>query len=124
MLEVLEDFDSVKLPFEWLVQTCPRLQARRFSIASSPRMHPRQAHITLAVVDYRTPFRRRKRGLCSTWLAGLSQGAASQATVTPSRHLFNQLPGARLHGRTTNGLHSRAALQLGLSSSQALGQWA
>ena len=74
VLEVLQDFSSARLPLEWLVQACPRLQPRQFSIACSKAAHPHQAHITLAVVDYRTPFRRRKRGLCSTWLAGLQPG--------------------------------------------------
>lgn len=83
MSEVLTDFSSVALPLEWLVQVCPRLQPRQFSIASSISAHPRQAHITLAVVDYRTPFKRRKRGLCSSWLASLSKGeAASPAGVS------------------------------------------
>lgn len=74
MLEVLQDFSSARLPLEWLIQLCPRLQPRQFSIACSQKAHPQQAHITLAVVDYRTPFKRRKRGLCSKWLSGLSKG--------------------------------------------------
>lgn len=74
VLEVLRDFSSARPPLEWLVQCCPRLRPRQFSIASSGAAHPRQAHVLLAVVDYRTPFKRRKRGLCSSWLAGLQPG--------------------------------------------------
>jgi len=55
-------------------QVCPRLQPRQFSIACSLAAHPGEAHITLAVVDYRTPYKRRKQGLCSTWLASLEPG--------------------------------------------------
>ena len=74
VLEVLQDFRSARLPLDWLLQLCPRLQPRQFSIACSQKAHPAQAHITLAVVDYRTPFKRRKRGLCSAWLADLQKG--------------------------------------------------
>ena len=86
VLEVLQDFSSARLPLEWLVQACPRLQPRQFSIACSQAAHPHEAHITLAVVDYRTPFRRRKRGLCSTWLAGLQPG---EPTLARAAHLVH-----------------------------------
>ncbi|KAG0598147.1 hypothetical protein M758_12G050000 [Ceratodon purpureus] len=71
VLEVLEDFPSVQLPFEWLLQTVPRLQQRSFSISSSPLAHPNEAHLTVAVVEWTTPFKRKRRGLCSSWLASL-----------------------------------------------------
>lgn len=71
MLEVLQDFKSAQLPLEWLLQTIPHLKPRQFSIASSLARHPNSAHILVAVVDYKTPFKRRKQGLCSSWLASL-----------------------------------------------------
>lgn len=71
VLEVLEDFPSVQLPLEWLLQLVPRLQPRLFSISSSLLVHPNEAHITVAVVHFRTPFKRLRHGLCSTWLSGL-----------------------------------------------------
>ncbi|CAM6086168.1 unnamed protein product [Calypogeia fissa] len=71
VLEVLEDFPSVQLPLEWVLQVVPRLKARSFSIASSPRAHANQAHITLAVVKWKTKLQRQRHGLCSTWLSEL-----------------------------------------------------
>lgn len=71
VLEVLEDFPSVHLPFEWLLQLVPRLQPRSFSISSSMLVHPNQVHITVAVVCWRTPYKRVRQGLCSTWLSQL-----------------------------------------------------
>lgn len=71
VIEVLEDFPSAHLPLEWLLQLVPRLQTRMFSISSSPLAHPNQAHITVAVVSWMTPFKRKRYGLCSTWLAQL-----------------------------------------------------
>ncbi|CAM6037539.1 unnamed protein product [Sphagnum compactum] len=72
VLEVLNDFPSVQLPLEWLLQTVPRLQPRSFSIASSQKAHPNEAHITVAVVKWATPFKRERHGLCSSWLASLN----------------------------------------------------
>ena len=72
MLEVLQDFKSAQPPLEWLLQTVPHLKPRQFSIASSLSKHPNSAHVLMAVVDYKTPFKRRKQGLCSAWLASLT----------------------------------------------------
>ncbi|KAM7520242.1 hypothetical protein LguiB_019204 [Lonicera macranthoides] len=71
VLEVLEDFPSVKMPFEWLVQLVPPLKTRAFSISSSLSAHPNQVHLTVSVVSWTTPFKRKRAGLCSSWLAGL-----------------------------------------------------
>lgn len=71
VLEVLEDFPSVQMPFEWLVQLVPPLKTRAFSISSSLSAHPNQVHLTVNVVSWTTPFKRKRTGLCSSWLAGL-----------------------------------------------------
>ncbi|KAI0497053.1 hypothetical protein KFK09_023381 [Dendrobium nobile] len=71
VLEVLEDFPSVQMPFEWLVQLVPPLRTRKFSISSSPLAHPNQVHLTVSVVSWTTPYKRKRHGLCSSWLAGL-----------------------------------------------------
>ncbi|XP_041007618.1 NADPH-dependent diflavin oxidoreductase 1 isoform X2 [Juglans microcarpa x Juglans regia] len=71
VLEVLEDFPSVEMPFEWLVQLVPPLKTRAFSISSSPSAHPNQVHLTVDVVSWTTPFKRKRSGLCSMWLAKL-----------------------------------------------------
>ncbi|XP_052489699.1 NADPH-dependent diflavin oxidoreductase 1 isoform X3 [Gossypium raimondii] len=71
VVEVLEDFPSVQMPFEWFVQLVPPLKNRAFSISSSPLAHPTQVHLTVDVVSWTTPFKRKRQGLCSTWLASL-----------------------------------------------------
>jgi len=45
-----------------------KLQPRLYSISSSPKAHPGQAHLTVNVVRYESLARRRK-GVCSTFLA-------------------------------------------------------
>ncbi|XP_076883478.1 NADPH-dependent diflavin oxidoreductase 1-like [Bidens hawaiensis] len=71
VLEVLEDFPSVNMPFEWLVQLVPPLKTRAFSISSSMLVHPNQVHLTVSIVSWTTPFKRKRNGLCSSWLASL-----------------------------------------------------
>lgn len=54
LLEVLEEFPSVKpLPAVLVAQLTP-LQPRFYSISSSPIVSPKQIHLTVAVVIYRT----------------------------------------------------------------------
>ncbi|XP_044510868.1 NADPH-dependent diflavin oxidoreductase 1 isoform X2 [Mangifera indica] len=81
VLEVLEDFPSVQMPFYWLVQLVPPLKTRAFSISSSLLAHPNQVHLTVSVVSWMTPYKRKRRGLCSTWLASLDP---QQGTYIPS----------------------------------------
>lgn len=75
-MQVLLDFPSTMPPLAALLQAAPLLRPRQFSLSSSPAAHPGQAHISVAEVDFRTPFRRRVRGLCSSWLASLRPGCA------------------------------------------------
>ncbi|KAK7374933.1 hypothetical protein VNO80_08376 [Phaseolus coccineus] len=81
VLEVLEDFPSVKMPFEWLIQLVPPLKPRAFSISSSQSAHPNQVHLTVNVVSWTTPYKRKKKGLCSSWLAALDP---CDGTVVPA----------------------------------------
>ncbi|CAN1235456.1 NADPH-dependent diflavin oxidoreductase 1, partial [Linum perenne] len=60
VLEVLEDFPSVQIPFEWLVELVPPLKKRAFSIASSLSTHPNQVHLTVNIVSWTTPFKRKR----------------------------------------------------------------
>jgi sulfite reductase alpha subunit-like flavoprotein len=80
ILEILTDFSTAKLSLEWLLSYCPRLRPRRFSVASSLALLPNKAQLLVAVAEWTTPVgRRRRKGLCSSWLAGLKPGAARVA---------------------------------------------
>lgn len=50
------------------VRLLKKLQPRLYSISSSPKAHPGQVHLTVNVVRYESLARRRK-GVCSTFLA-------------------------------------------------------
>ena len=72
--QVLQDFPSVDMPLAELLDAAPRLKPRQFSLASSPLAHGAKLHVCVAEVDFKTPFKRRVRGLCSSWLASLQTG--------------------------------------------------
>ncbi|EPS67176.1 hypothetical protein M569_07599, partial [Genlisea aurea] len=71
VLEVLDDFPSVQMPLEWLVEVVPPLRPRAFSVASSLAAHPNEVHLAVSVVSWTTPYKRKRSGLCSSWLANL-----------------------------------------------------
>jgi sulfite reductase alpha subunit-like flavoprotein len=68
-VEVLRDFVGVVLPLEYLLELIPRISSRQFSISSSLRAHPEEAHICVAMVQYVTSMRRTRTGLCSAYLS-------------------------------------------------------
>lgn len=53
---------------EEFVGTLKKLQPRLYSIASSPKAHPGEVHLTVAIVRYDS-FGRKRGGVCSTYLS-------------------------------------------------------
>ncbi|KAF4471618.1 NADPH reductase TAH18 [Fusarium albosuccineum] len=87
ILEVLEEFTSVKLPAERVLDIFPLIRGRDFSIANGGAKlnHPTDQNITrvellVALVKYRTILRKPRQGLCSRYLENLP--LASTLTVT------------------------------------------
>ena len=76
-IEVLADFPSVRLPLPFLLEMLPPLQPRHFSIASSYAARPGRLALCVAVVDYKTPWGRQRRGTASAWLAARVPALAS-----------------------------------------------
>ncbi|CAH0476467.1 unnamed protein product [Peronospora belbahrii] len=71
-VEVLTDFPSVKVPLTILLQLIPRQQPRSYSISSSALLHPGRVHLTVAIVDFLTPYKRRRHGVCSSFFQSLN----------------------------------------------------
>uniref|UniRef100_K3X4C7 NADPH-dependent FMN and FAD-containing oxidoreductase n=1 Tax=Globisporangium ultimum (strain ATCC 200006 / CBS 805.95 / DAOM BR144) TaxID=431595 RepID=K3X4C7_GLOUD len=69
--EVLSDFKSAQVPLANLLQVIPRLRPRSYSISSSPLLHPGRVHLTVAIVDFLTPYKRRRTGICSAYFQSL-----------------------------------------------------
>ncbi|XP_067393807.1 nitric oxide synthase, inducible [Emydura macquarii macquarii] len=70
ILEILKEFPSIQVSTSFLLTQLPLLKPRYYSISSSRDLTPREIHLTVAVVNYRTrdgqgPLH---HGVCSTWL--------------------------------------------------------
>lgn len=63
ILEVLEDFPGVKIPFEYALDIFPLIRGRAFSISNSPPHHrtgstTRMVELLVALVEYKTIIRK------------------------------------------------------------------
>ena len=67
-VDLLHETPSVRLAPQEFVDLLRRLAPRLYSIASSPRRHPDEVHLTVSVVRYHSN-RRDRHGVCSTYLA-------------------------------------------------------
>ncbi|KAH7160287.1 hypothetical protein B0J13DRAFT_493839 [Dactylonectria estremocensis] len=90
ILEVLEEFHSVRLPAERLLDIFPLIRGRDFSIANGGEKlnHPSQEGVTrvellVALVKYRTILRKPRQGLCSRYLENLPRGSFLRVTHKP-----------------------------------------
>lgn len=84
LLDLLRAFPSARPPLDVLLGSLEDLQPRLYSIASSPRAHPGEAHLTVGVVRYARNGRERE-GVASTHLAArLAPGAKLKAFVQPA----------------------------------------
>ncbi|XP_068011019.1 nitric oxide synthase, inducible [Melanerpes formicivorus] len=70
ILEVLEEFPSAEVSTAFLLTQLPFLKPRYYSVSSSCDMTPREIHLTVAVVNYKTRGGQgpQHHGVCSTWL--------------------------------------------------------
>ncbi|KAL8919022.1 MAG: hypothetical protein Q9208_006988 [Pyrenodesmia sp. 3 TL-2023] len=86
ILEVLQEFHSIKIPWEWAANVLPELRGRQFSIASGgSRKHLSEGQtnfeLLVAIVKYKTVIKTLREGVCTRYLAGLSIGTTVEATL-------------------------------------------
>ena len=85
IIDLLYEFPAEELSAEALISIMRKLPSRLYSIASSPKAHPQEVHLTVGVVRYRTHGRERK-GVCSTFLAErISKGSKAEVFVTTNK---------------------------------------
>jgi sulfite reductase alpha subunit-like flavoprotein len=84
ILEVLQEFESVKIPWQRVCSVIPALRGRQFSIASAmePGATDEQTRVELliAIVKYRTVIKKIREGVCTRYISSLNPG--QDITVT------------------------------------------
>ena len=100
LLDLLEECPSVQMPVELILELVPRLKYRYYSISSSQRVHQDRVHITVAVLNYRTPSGKHVRGTASSYLERATRvfmdtqtgsptvGASSNESIAPRVQIF------------------------------------
>ncbi len=79
ILEVFQEFESVKIPWEWAANVLPELRSRQFSIASGGtlkkgRDNMARFELLVAIVKYKTVIKKIREGVCTRYLANLPVG--------------------------------------------------
>ncbi|CAH0491784.1 unnamed protein product [Peronospora farinosa] len=92
-VEVLTDFPSVKVPLTILLQLVPRQQPRSYSISSSALLHPGRVHLTVAIVNFLTPYKRRRNGICSAFFQSLDPSKEQKRVPMWIKHGLFEPPG-------------------------------
>ncbi|TVY14024.1 NADPH-dependent diflavin oxidoreductase 1 [Lachnellula arida] len=88
ILEVLQDFPSVKLPWQRAAQFFPVMRCRKYSISSggtlktSPNRGMLKLQLLVAIVKYKTVLKKVRQGLCSRYLAAMPIGTRLKVTLT------------------------------------------
>ena len=80
IIEVLDEFDTVKLPWRWIADILPAIRGRQFSIASGGELKQNadgsgRIELLIALVKYRTIIKKTREGLCSRYLSSLEVGS-------------------------------------------------
>jgi sulfite reductase (NADPH) flavoprotein alpha-component len=86
VIDLVQDFPTKELTADALAAMLRKLPPRLYSIASSPKAHPGEVHLTVGVVRYDANGRARK-GVCSTYLADrIREGDKIDVFVTPNKN--------------------------------------
>ncbi|KAJ5836785.1 Oxidoreductase FAD/NAD(P)-binding [Penicillium robsamsonii] len=101
ILEVLHEFDTVKIPWQHAISVLPVMRARQFSIASGGT-HKQTAdgntqfELLIAIVKYQTVIKRIREGVCTKYLSVLQPGSTLQVQLQPGglKSSVQQLTGA------------------------------
>ena len=86
IIEVLQEFDTVKIPWQRAANILPELKPRQFSIASGGRLKSLSGggtrfELLAAIVKYKTVIKKIRQGICSRYLANLPRGAMLQVSL-------------------------------------------
>jgi sulfite reductase alpha subunit-like flavoprotein len=91
ILEILQEFDSVQIPWQEITNVFPPMRPRQFSIASGGRLKSTpdgatKFELLVAIVKYKTVIKRIRQGVCTRYLAQLPVGTKLNVSLkTESR---------------------------------------
>ncbi|CAI7676714.1 unnamed protein product [Penicillium pancosmium] len=88
IIEVLHEFDSVKIPWQHAVSVLPVMRARQFSIASGGERKrtadgKTQFELLIAIVKYQTVIKRIREGVCTKYISTLRPGSTLRIQLQP-----------------------------------------
>ena len=91
VLDILEAYPAIDIPFQTYLTMLPSLRPRQYSISSSPLMDPGVCTLTYSVLDAPSFAKKSQRflGTSSNHLASLRPGDRLLATVQPSAPAFH-----------------------------------
>ncbi|MBA3325419.1 MAG: nitric oxide synthase oxygenase, partial [Rhodobacteraceae bacterium] len=81
LLDLFDAFPQSAPPVDVLIELLPRQKPRMYSIASSPRAHPRQVRIMAGVLTLPSQDGRPRPGLGSHYLCELAPGAQARIAI-------------------------------------------
>ncbi|PWY70273.1 hypothetical protein BO70DRAFT_389949 [Aspergillus heteromorphus CBS 117.55] len=81
ILEVLHEFDSVKVPWQHAVSVFPIFKGRQFSIASGGELKRSPGggttfELLIAIVKYQTVIKKVRQGVCTRYISALRLGSS------------------------------------------------
>ena len=81
ILEVLQEFDTVRIPWQWAASVLPELRGRQFSISSGGQLKTGPHgyacfELLVAIVRYKTVIKKIREGVCTRYLAALPEGSS------------------------------------------------
>ncbi|KAK9469199.1 hypothetical protein V1512DRAFT_255723 [Lipomyces arxii] len=80
ILECLMEFESVKIPVEYLLEVFGELRPRQFSIAG---FQENKIELLIAIVKYRTMLKRIRQGVCTRYVSDLKVGDHLLYEISP-----------------------------------------
>ncbi|MCJ1379298.1 NAPDH-dependent diflavin reductase [Xylographa soralifera] len=86
ILEVLQEFNTVKIPWQWAAAAFPKLRGRQFSIASGGELKygehgSTRFELLVAIVKYKTVIKKIRQGVCTRYLAALLPGTSLRVSL-------------------------------------------
>jgi sulfite reductase alpha subunit-like flavoprotein len=73
ILEVLQEFETVKIPWQRICTLIPVMRGRQFSIASADKGDG-SVELLIAIVKYKTVIKRIRQGVCTRYVQALEPG--------------------------------------------------